>query len=233
MPPLDTPSPGELEFDKAFASKLAEFPVPADLEAKLLALGKDATPVQEEPQLAEIIRPSAFKRYWPLAAAAAVALVFGVGSLIIPSPVKFPTVAENADGATFRDHMALFANERFLLDKTTNDPSEAQASLRESGTPVFASIPEGLKAMGAMGCKTIDWDGRKVGLVCFTREDGELVHLFTTDKSGFNPTELASITTPENTRGLNTVGWSDDEHVYMLIGSKPDIDVVGYVPSAA
>ena len=119
---IETPTPQEQEFDRAFSAKLAEFPVPADLEAKLLALGKTAKTAEDaEPQLAEIIRPTAFKRYWPLAAAASIALVLGVGSLIVPSPVKFPAVAEaEVSSETFRDHMALFANARFWLDELTD-----------------------------------------------------------------------------------------------------------------
>ncbi len=233
MSPDDTPSPQEQEFDRAFAAKLAEFPVPADLEAKLLALGKTVLPAEDaEPQLAEIIRPSAFKRYWPLAAAATVALVLGVGSLIIPSPVEFPAIAEQADmGAIYRDHMAHFANERFFLDAMTDSASEAQASLRESGAPVFASVPAGLQPLGMMGCKSIDWNGGRVGLVCFTREDGEIVHLFIADKSGFAEADLASLTSLETSRGLQTGGWSDGEYVFMLVGSEPGIEVAEYLPA--
>ena len=233
MSPTETPTPEEQEFDRAFAAKLAEFPVPADLEAKLLALGKSVKADTEvEPQLAEIIRPSVFKRHWPIAAAAAIALIAGIGSLIVPSPVKFPVVATQADGETFRDHMALFANARFLLDESTNDQSVVQASFRKSDTPVFASVPASLQPLGTMGCKSIDWSGRKVGLVCFTREDGKVVHLFTAEKSGFAEFELASLTTPETSHGLHTAGWSDDEYVYMLIGSEPGIEVAEYLPTA-
>ena len=84
-----------------------------------------------------------------------------------------------------------------------------------------------------MGCKSIDWNGSKVGLVCFTNDSGDIVHLFTADKSSLNGTEIASLTNPETIRGLETAGWSDDDHVYMLVGSKPGVGVSDYMPEAA
>jgi hypothetical protein len=100
----------EEEFDRAFAAKLAEFPVPEGLEARLLAIagepGGHAVP-------AGSIRSAGTRWFWPLAAAAAIAAAAVIVPAIIPDPVVFPSVAGQALGETYRDHMAFFASKRF------------------------------------------------------------------------------------------------------------------------
>ena len=98
--------------------------------------------------------------------AAAATLAFGgvaVKYFLFPAPVQFPQVA-SVDVPTFRDQMAYFANQHFVLDEHTSDLNAAGSWLSARDYPVYTSIPVKITHFEGMGCKAIDWNGRRVGL---------------------------------------------------------------------
>ena len=161
-----------------------------------------------------------------IAAAAILALAAAAIFILFPPAVNFPGT-DFSTTSTFRDHMSLFSNSRFWLDKNTSDLNEAKSFLTEHGYPTFNKIPPQIIQFNGMGCKTIDWGTHKVGLVCFLNEQQEIVHLYIIDRSAL--TDLDSLNTPLESiaihRDLETGGWLTNTHAFLLVGSAPDVKI--------
>ena len=123
--------------------------------------------------------------------------------------------------------MSFFANQRFVLDESTSDLEKARTWLKEREFPVYSKTPDLIAKFKGMGCKAIDWNGRKVGLVCFLNGDRDIVHLFivrTEDLADGDALELATLKT---IRDLQTQGWRDKDFVYLFVGSEPEVSLAG------
>ena len=117
----------------------------------------------------------------------------------------------------------MFATKRFILDETFEDLEDSQHWLESKGHPTFEKVPGQLVQFRGLGCKTINWSGSKVGLICFENSKEETVHLFVVDASTF--AELSPIDHVAVHRGLETGGWRDQDKVFLLVGSAPDVSV--------
>ena len=208
----------EIAFDREFACALRKVPSRGeDLESLLAKAGTG--------------RPRSWRKRGStgllLAAAAVLVLgAMGIKHFYFPAPVRFPAVV-SADISTFRDHMAYFASRHFVLDKTTRDLEVARTWLSEREFPVYDSTPENLAHFRGMGCKAIDWGGRRVGLVCFQRENRDIVHLFIIARE-----DLAGGAGPDpgrkqRFRDRETLAWQDETHIYAFVGAKPDVSLSG------
>ena len=120
----------EQDFDKQLTAALSDIPVPDDLQAQLLE-----TKPSEEATSKVVAFPS--RRVWLSAAAIFVIAGMLVKYFMFPPPVQFPGTSFAAVD-TFRDHMAHFANSRFVLDHMTKDLDNAKAWLAEHQSPAYA-----------------------------------------------------------------------------------------------
>ncbi|MEM8955779.1 MAG: hypothetical protein AAGD22_16615 [Verrucomicrobiota bacterium] len=233
----------EWAFDQDMASAFRDMEVPDGLADAIVSgvcsfdegdaqeLVRDESSVVligEEPPVAngKIVSIGHFKRRLWMVAAVLVAGAFLTVFFLFPPAVKFPE-DDFSSIDVFRDHMALFANSRFVLDYSTKDLGEAREWLRDRGAPVYDSTPAAIAAYRAMGCKTFDWGGKAVSLVCFVNGHGDLVHLFLLERGAMGDLESGELSLPEVAvrRDLETGGWSDADFVYLLVGSEPGVDV--------
>ena len=208
----------EIAFDYRFGATLKCTPADRSGLDELLATGRRELLVA---------RPRAFRKTALLAAAAVLVLsAISVKYFFFPPPVQFPALGERS-ASGFRDHMAYFATQRFVLDETTSDLEQARAWLAERDLPVYGTTPSQIARFKGMGCKAIDWNGLKVSLVCFLNKDDELVHLFVINTGVFPRVDPVRLGTLTRRHGLETQGWSDREFVYLLVGSEPGVSLQG------
>lgn len=142
-----------------------------------------------------------------------------------PAPVKFPPGAVSVP--VFRNHMAYFANQHFVLAQNTKDLEEARAWLASRGFPVYEATPEVIARFEGMGCKAIDWHGIKVGLVCFRNDSDHIVHLFVVDAAAFQEGGASALLAMKRQHDLETQGWEDGQSVYLFVDSEPKVSLQG------
>jgi hypothetical protein len=106
------------------------------------------------------------------------------------------------------------------FDKASNDAEALKTYLAGIGTPSPSTLPGALQDNRPMGCFTFDYDGTKIGMICFQAE--QMVHLITIRKSdcprSFRPLEPMVY----EFEGQAFKAWSDRDLVYILSteGSK-------------
>ncbi len=216
--------------DQHMKEALGSIPVPDGLKESILAQiaeteNNESDDLSAEEQPSNIVAFPRRRAMWLTAAALFVIAASLVKYFAFPPPVQFPGNSFAAV-ATFRDHMAFFANSRFVLDHGTNDLENAKAWLAEHQSPTYAQTPSAIVNYQGMGCKSFDWGEHKVSLICFKNSDDDIVHLFVMNKAALKDLQPAS---PLNEvlvqRELETGGWVDDEYVYMLVGSEAGVKI--------
>ena len=147
-----------------------------------------------------------------------------VNYFLFPPAVEFPIVSR-ASTEDFRDHMAYFATQRFTLDKKSSDLEVSRQWLHERGSPIYKMTPELLVKLKGKGCREIDWNGTKVSLVCFLNGNKDLVHLFVVETANLSLEQLEKIGINTRHHNLETRGWNDNKHLYLLVASDPKISL--------
>ncbi len=159
----------EDEFDRIIGLKLQSAPVPNELKPRLLDLRRT------------VIHSSArWTRKVPLVAAAIVVLTVYFSSWQGP----FQPAASIAD---YRDEMVSFIRIDPFLEMETPHLSRITAFLKNAGAPSRLNFPQKLPQMQhPLGCRILRFRGQDVALICFGREQGELIHLFVVHRAAFS-----------------------------------------------
>ena len=191
----------ERALDAAIADKLRSLPTPAGLKASILAAAK-AAPL-----------PVRTSRRTILTAAALIVLI-AVGLAI-----WLPILTWRADSFTaFQVDMSGFLSERFRLQFPSSDLAEMQGWLAAKHEIKDYRVPLSLAARAKpAGCRVLDWNGRKVGLLCFYTPDGKVVHFVVIDRADLPDAPIA--TQPEFARRGNwtSATWSSGDKVYFVM----------------
>lgn len=206
---------GQVQFDREFSGALQSVPIPEGLEASILNSAPGAgAGAGKRPRLIG-------QRIAALAIAAAVVLLSGLALLIVTS-------GDNLDStAAFRERAALFVSGGVSFDTKTRELEAAKDWLSGAGYPVYAEVPERLAKFKAVGCKKLDWDGKRIGLVCFVDDRSQLVHLFIIDREALLDADeaMATFAMVERHEDHETGGWASDDHIFLLVGSKPEVSL--------
>lgn len=209
----------EIAFDHALTATLRRTPPnPGGIESILRA-------AREEKAEPRIRRRTAVR----LALAVAAVLMLGgflAKYFLFPAPVTFAGVTSDTVPG-FRDAMAYFANQRFVLDQRTSDLEEARRWLVDHKSPVYPDTPENILRYKGMGCKAIDWHGTQVSLICFRNDRDDLVHLFVVDVTDLADADDANLGRLQRFRGLETQGWRNGNLVCLYVGANPEVSLAG------
>lgn len=178
----------------------------------------------------EQARAGRTRRHRTLAIAALFILSLGmVGKyFLFPPAVEFaahdaPTVD------TFREQMAYFASQRFVLDRGFSSNQESAQWLAGEEFPSPDQIPGELVQYRGMGCKKLQWNERKVGLICFKNKANDIVHLFILDRTTLteSPAQASEFGKILVFHDRETMGWQDEDKSYLLVGSEPGVRLAG------
>lgn len=192
----------ETGFDAAISRKLKSIPVPPELKSNILAGGK-------------IVKPIAWWRGPWLAAAAAFALLLGIGGLVLQSN-RAPQFA--AFRATMIQHSLKDAEH---VTFASRDMSRIQQWFAEHGLQANLDLPATLAAQSVHGCRIVDWNGKKVGVICVMLNDKNHTDLFVIDRTkfqNFHPTETPQF---DQINDVATAAWSRGDKIYLLAGKVP------------
>lgn len=189
----------EQALDSRISAKLkAAITPPAHLKSQLLAQRN-------------IIRPLAWWRQppWKLAAAACVALLVTLA--------VFWFRPSGAGGfAGYRNQMAEFVGVKMdRLDLTTRDVAEARRWLAQRNPNGEFVVPAGLDGRPSVGCRLLEWKGRKVSLLCFELQNRQIAHLLVIDRGAFTdgPGESPAF---NQVGEVATLSWSQGKSIYVL-----------------
>jgi hypothetical protein len=191
------------QFNARVHQELAGIPVPPTLRDQILAR--------------RIIIPVPFwKEPRALAAIAATILLLVTGLVFLTRPPQ-----EDQTFAGFRSRMVGFALREYRMDIHTNQLAAVQTFLAEKGAPAQFSLPAPLANTPVKGGAKLSWQGKPVGMVCFSGAKGQTLYMFVIDST------LAANTTPEvsNFKSLATATWSADGKTFLLAAPLPSIEV--------
>jgi hypothetical protein len=187
-------------FDRKFAAKLQEIPLPPDLRATILAGRK--------------IEQMTARSYLPqwLAIAAMFLVVGLIGGLFFPSRTHEagPLAAAGYDESA----LAFLGNDAPSLGMMSSDHEQVLAWLKQQNAPV-GSIPAKMETLPSVGCQTFAVHGHSVSLICFTMAGGRLAHLFVIERPALSDPPGRSPEFGQN-GAWSTASWSDDAHSYLL-----------------
>ena len=191
----------ERRLDTAIAEKLRNVQAPAGLAASILASAKAA------PQPVRTWRRTALT-------SAALVILLAVGLAI-----WLPILTWRADSfAAFQEDLGGFLSERFRLQLASSDLVEMQSWLAEKHAITDYHVPLRLAAQAKpAGCRVLDWNGRKVGLLCFYTPDGKVVHFVVINRADL-PDAPATTEPHYARRGAWTrATWTAGDKVYLVM----------------
>lgn len=191
----------EQAHDRAVAAKLAAITPPAGLREAILAGSRASQPlVSAAPARVWWRRPA-----W-VTVAAAIAILLGVAAWW-----RLPV-----GGASLEDFALNTVAHGFRLQKHSADVGELKSWLADRRGPLPETLPGEFAQLRALGCRTLDYRGRDVSLVCFER-DGREYHVFVA-RRGDLPGELAPAAARFRQQGkLVAAAWSDAQRHYVVV----------------
>lgn len=188
----------ERDVDDAISAQLTSVPVPPGLKQRILS--------QTQP----IPAPNKWLRPVLLAAACLVALAVLFASWRSRSHPPMSL-------AEYRSQMVNFIDGYPPLALETRDLSQLTAFLARTDAPRPSEIPKKLRELEPIGCRTLQFHGENVALICFRRENGTTAHLFVMKSTGLG--HLSSRDTPVYAPSGKwmTAAWGEDGNAYLVL----------------
>lgn len=186
--------------DAAIAAKLKAGPLPEDLLEQIRA-GTQA-------RIARQPRQHSF-------ALAMAAIFMLLGLLAILWLNRAPAEAPGSFAA-YRTDMAQFLREFPKLDIATDRLPEVREWLEQQHPLTKVNFPKALEKFPSIGCRTVNWQRKKLALVCFMVE-GQVVHLFVLPRNTFPDAGDHSKPLIAKVGSQNTASWSGSDNQYFLV----------------
>ncbi len=190
----------EQSLDSAIGEKLREPSLPPTLKPNILALEMT-------------IRPTLWwqRRSWM--ATAALGLGLAIAAFWLPARNQSRFVA-------YRDSMTDFLNTRFdHLDFKASDVTQLQQFLAQHGALGNFVLPAGMSELPSHGCRVLEWNGRKVSLICFHLGGNKEIHLFIIQGTNFADAPPPGALLFASSRGWFTASWQQGKTTYLLAGN--------------
>lgn len=190
----------EQEFDHFAVGKLREVAPPVGLREKILASAPVAPAARPQREAFPLI----------MALAAVIILFLGISALFFSKP----------SGKDLPGFAIERADQGFTLAKTSPDLRVLTTWLAEQNKPIPVSFPEPLSRLDTVGCRTFEWEGQVITVICFSGD--KTYHLFVARKSDFNE-PLHPLGGDRTTRGKwSAIAWDDAEKYYVLVSDLPE-----------
>jgi hypothetical protein len=162
-------------------------------------------------RLVEPAAPFWGRRPWLALAAALVACAVLFAVWMAPKPPTDFSAYE-------RDMTEFLTSELDSLDFLNPDVLQVQHWLAERHSHGDLVVPAGLSGGRSIGCRILDWQGRKVTLVCFLLGGVREVHLFVIDQSDLIHPPIGSRPVFRNDGSWTTAAWSEQGKTYLVAG---------------
>lgn len=190
----------EARWHRSISDRLKSIPVPARLKSQILAGGK-------------IVKsPAWWRRPLNFAAAAALVLLCALAAINLVDH-------QSRDFSEFRREMSDFLTaDLTYLDNESKSVDELQRYLARHDSPTDFQLPEKVRELVSIGCRVLNWHGRKVSLICFHAGRGQEVHLFIMDDADWADLPAADAPVMAASGFWMTAGWRDGGKAFLLAG---------------
>ena len=197
-----------LTTQRALRQKFRQIPVPPELKEQIL-MGR------------VIVRPIWWqqRRIW-VGLAAAIVLYIGLTMFSERRPDRF---------ADYRDFVVEAVLRAYRMEITTKDGQVVRQHLHDRGAPDDYTVSDGLQKIAVKGAGRLRWRGYPVSMVCFERDDKQLLYLFVLDQTAVkdSPSGTPDVA-PVNK--LMTASWSSGKRTYVLAGPEDAQSIRKYLP---
>ena len=146
----------------------------------------------------------------------ALAACFALLGLIAALWLNHTPNAAPGSFAAYRTDMAQLVREFPKLDIATDRLPEVRQWLSQQHPLMKADLPKALEQFPSIGCRTVEWRGKKLALVCFMVE-GQVVHLFVMPRNTFPDAGSSATPTFANVGSQNTASWGSNDNQYLLV----------------
>ena len=199
----------ELLFDQALSAKLANIEVPEHLGQSILA--------SVEPKANLVVDFPWWKQFSPLGAVASLILVIGL-SILPTRHADYPEVA------TSIEHLQSFAADSLKTNTGFNARSTEWKTLvsylNENDTPAPTSLPGKMDSMPSVGCMTLQYNHKPVGVICFGKNSKS--HLFVIDSKDFPEMPITTSPLVKENAFASSIYWSGEDRHYLLVSNDPE-----------
>ncbi len=189
---------GQQKFDRAVADKLRSIEPPAGLREAILTGGG----VSRTKAVVWWRRPTL------LAMAASVLLLLSVG---IPGWLNSQAHATEELPIFAADYVA----GGFFLNQHNANVDELRSWLGKQHAPIPKTLPAGFAQLRSLGCKTIEYRGKEVSLICFG--EGKEYHLFVARRDDFPMMPAKAVPQFLVRKGHAAAAWSDENNHYVVV----------------
>jgi len=128
---------------------------------------------------------------------------------------------ETTQFAAYRSEMVRFLRQFPRLDLETANLAQARQWLADTRHLQQVQFPAGLQRFPTIGCRTLQWHGHPLGLVCFM-VDGEVVHFIVIPRSSIPDGPPNSEPQFARVGGQTAVAWSRGELTYLVLSKAGD-----------
>jgi len=191
-------------FDTAVKHRLAASPLPTGLFEQI-RIG--ATRRQTDAR---------HKRQRLMALAACLVLFLTLGGLWM-----YHRNFQTTQFAACRSDIIRFLQQFPRLDLETANLAQARQWLADTRHLQQVQFPAGLTRFPTIGCRTLEWRGHRLGLICFM-VDGEVVHFIVIPRSSIPDGPPASEPQFARVAGETTVAWSRGELTYLVLSKASE-----------
>lgn len=195
----------EKAWDNAMRDQLKRIPVPPDLRQDILAARKISSPERWK-----------YRRAW-FAAAAAILLFVGSGAFLLQNDPPDPL-------EDYRLAMTEFLMQAEQKIQFRGPMDDVRGYLSSQNAASSFDLPGHLGSLSSLGCRVLDWNGRKVSLICFESEDQKVWHLFVVDEAAFQSTYSPDFPRLVREGEFLTATWRQEDKLFLLAGRGEEID---------
>ena len=215
-PNNNRPSVSTEEFHSRVREAFASIPVPANLREQILAQNK----IVSVP-------------FWRRSNTAKAALALAAVVALLSTGLHFWNNAPREDKtfAGFRSRMVSFALRNYDMDLHTNQLAAVQSYLATKGAPADFPLPPTLAATSVKGGKSLLWQGKPVGMVCFGHGNQTLYMFVINSPLPGTPTNAAAPPAIGTYKDLATATWTTGDKTFFLAGRIPATDLERLVKS--
>jgi hypothetical protein len=163
----------------------------------------------------DAVSSGARRRWQPSLTLAMAACLALLGLLTVLWLNRTPAAAPGSFAA-YRTDMAQLLREFPRLDIATDRLPEVRQWLTQQHPLLKADLPKVLEQFPSIGCRTVEWQGKKLALVCFMVE-GQVVHLFVMPRNTFPDAGSSARPMLARVGPQNTASWSGPDNQYLLV----------------
>lgn len=189
----------EKSLDTAISQKLKAYPVPPSLKSGILAGRKvvQLRPAWQRPVV------------WALAASVAFLITFFA---------LWPNLNPASLGSYRKEMAARLTDGHYLLQMTNEDMTKLRQYLATQAGHSDFVLPAGLEGKPGVGCQVLDWNGKKVTLICMRTDQSGFVHLFVINRTDLPNPPPQGAPLFAKAGDWMTAAWTLGDKSYLLTG---------------